>query len=301
MTTLHPVIRHAVIPVAGLGTRLLPATKSQPKEMLPVGRKPVVQYVVEELAQAGIPNMLFITGRKKRSIEDHFDLDPELMSALKTNGSTTRLQEVQFQDLGVNFFYVRQSEQLGLGHAISCAEPYVSAEPFVVALGDSIVLQPADSSLCRRLMDCFVEKKAAAVIAFEQVPRQDVTQYGIAWPAEKGEVFRIRDLIEKPSVKEARSRLAIAGRYVFSPTIFAAIRHTKPGKKGEIQVTDAIRLLIRSGEPVYGVQMRPGERRYDIGNFGSYFRSFVDFALADPDYGASLRTYLRQKFSRLSR
>jgi len=295
MTRQHPTIRNAVIPVAGLGTRLLPATKSQPKEMLPIGRKPVVQYVVEEIEQAGVRSIIFVTGRKKRSIEDHFDLDPELMDALNSSGNDERLDELLFEKLGMNYFYVRQSEQRGLGHAIGCAEHFIIDKPFVCALGDSIISQPKRCSLTRRLMDCFSDKRAAAVIGFEEVARKDVHQYGIAWPAEDGPVFRIKDLVEKPSVESAPSRLAIAGRYVFAPTIFAAIRHTRPGKKGEVQITDAIRLLIKSGEPVYGVKLHRGEQRYDIGNFGSYYRSFVDFALADKRYGPALRRYLKRK------
>jgi len=288
-------IRNAVIPVAGIGTRLLPATKSQPKEMLPVGRKPVVQYVVEELAQADIKSMLFVTGRKKRSIEDHLDFDPALANMLNTNGSEELLEELHFERLDVSYFFVRQSEQLGLGHAIGCAEKFAGNEPFAVALGDSIIAHPRNSSLMKRLTDCFVQKRASVVIAFEEVPQKEVYRYGIAWPAEQGSVFRVKDLVEKPSVKEAPSNLAIAARYVFSPSIFPAIRQTPPGKKNEIQITDAIRFLLRNGEPVYGVRLRNTERRYDIGNFRSYFETFVDFALADKRFGPSLRRYLKNK------
>jgi UTP--glucose-1-phosphate uridylyltransferase len=285
-------INIAVVPVAGLGTRLLPATKSQPKEMLPVGRKPVVQYVVEELTRMGMQRLLFITGPGKTSIENHFDLNGELIQVLRETGKEELLAELEFERAPVQYFYTRQRQLLGLGHAISCAQPFVGDQPFVVALGDSIIGMHAQSDIVQRMTRCFVDKRAAAVIAFEEVPPAEVYHYGIARPKSDGDIFEIADLIEKPSVEEAPSNLAIAARYVLAPAIFEAIRHTRPGKGGEVQITDAIRILMQGGGKVYGVCLRDDERRYDIGNFQAYFRAFVEFALADDKEGAVLRQHL---------
>ncbi len=285
-------INIAVVPVAGLGTRLLPATKSQPKEMLPVGRKPVVQYVVEELTRMGMQRLLFITGPGKTSIENHFDLNGELIQVLRETGKEELLAELEFERAPVQYFYTRQRQLLGLGHAISCAQPFVGDQPFVVALGDSIIGMHAQSDIVQRMTRCFVDKQAAAVIAFEEVPPAEVHRYGIAQPKSDGDIFEIADLIEKPSVEEAPSNLAIAARYVLAPAIFEAIRHTRPGKGGEVQITDAIRILMQGGGKVYGVCLRDDERRYDIGNFQAYFRAFVEFSLADDKEGAALRQHL---------
>jgi len=192
----------------------------------------------------------------------------------------------------VHYYYTRQRQLLGLGHAVLCARSFVGDRPFVVALGDSIIGLHAESDVVRRMAACFEERKAAVVIAFEEVPAAEVHQYGIAAPKDEGEVFEIADLIEKPSREEAPSRLAIAARYVLSPAIFDALARTAPGKGGEIQLTDAIRLLIREGAPAYGVRLGAAEPRYDIGNFESYFRAFVEFALADPVHGPALRQHL---------
>jgi len=285
----------AIVPVAGLGTRLLPATKSQPKEMLPVGRKPVVQYVVEELTRVGMKRVLFITGPGKASIENHFDLNGELIQTLRESGKEDLLAELQYERATVQYFYTRQRQLLGLGHAVLCARSFVGNQPFVVALGDSIIGMHAESDVVERMTRCYHERNAAAVIAFEEVPSHEVSQYGIAQPKTPGEhdeLFEILDLVEKPAVREAPSNLAIAARYVLSPGIFEALAHTKRGKGGEIQLTDAIRAVIRNGGKAYGVRLRPGERRYDIGNFQAYFEAFVEFALADPKFGPALRRYL---------
>jgi UTP--glucose-1-phosphate uridylyltransferase len=288
-------ITKAVIPVAGLGTRLLPATKSQPKEMLPVGKKPVVQCVVEELARSDVNQILFVTGKGKTSIENHFDEDAALVRFLRETGREDQLAELDFGTRGVEFFYTRQDRPRGLGHAIGCARHFVGEHPFVVALGDSIIgLNGSGSDIVRRLMDVFREKHAGIVIAFHEVPPEAVSRYGIARPAEEGDVFRIEDLVEKPARAEAPSRLAICARYLFTHDIFGAIDATEPGVGGEIQVTDAIRRLIREGTPAYGVKLTPGEQRYDIGNIGSYFSAFMKFALADPQWGAGLRDELRR-------
>jgi UTP--glucose-1-phosphate uridylyltransferase len=288
------MINIAVIPVAGMGTRLLPATKSQPKEMLPVGRKPVVQYVVEELTRVGIQRMVFITGAGKHSIENHFDLNLELIENLRESGKEDLLCELEFERSAVQYFYTRQRRLLGLGHAVLCAQPFVGDQPFVVALGDSIIGLHAQSKVAERMIRVFEEKHAQAVIAFEEVPFDEVHQYGIAKPKQIGEIFEIDDLIEKPSADEAPSNLAIAARYVLSPAIFDAIQHTQPGKGGEIQLTDAIRKLSQNGGKLFGVCLTENEKRYDIGNFESYFRAFVEFALADEKYGASLHKNLEE-------
>jgi UTP--glucose-1-phosphate uridylyltransferase len=283
----------AVVPVAGLGTRLLPATKSQPKEMLPVGRKPVVQYVVEELTRVGVKRVLFVTGPGKASIENHFDLNGELIQTLRENGKEDLLAELEYERATVQYFYTRQRRLLGLGHAVACAESFVGHQPFVVALGDSIIGMHAESDVVQRMTQCYLEQEAAAVIAFEEVQPEEVGQYGIAQPKTDGEVFEILDLVEKPAPHEAPSRLAIAARYVLSPGIFPALARTRRGKGGEIQLTDAIREVIRNGGRAFGVRLRAGERRYDIGNFDAYFEAFVAFALADPKYGAALRRRLQ--------
>jgi UTP--glucose-1-phosphate uridylyltransferase len=286
----------AIVPVAGLGTRLLPATKSQPKEMLPVGRKPVVQYVVEELTRVGMKRVLFITGPGKASIENHFDLNDELIQTLRESGKEDLLAELEYERATVQYFYTRQRRLLGLGHAVSCARSFVGRQPFVVALGDSIIGMHAESDVVQRMRQCYLAHDAAAVIAFEEVAPHEVSQYGIAQPKTDrgscGDLFEIADLIEKPSPQEAPSNLAIAARYVLSPAIFDALARTRRGKGGEIQLTDAIRAVIRDGGKAYGVCLKPGERRYDIGNFEAYFEAFVAFALADPKFGPSLKRYL---------
>lgn len=284
----------AVVPVAGLGTRLLPATKSQPKEMLPVGRKPVVQYVVEELTQSGINRLLFITGASKTSIENHFDTDERLIHHLRESGREEELQQLDFERRDVEYFYTRQRRQLGLGHAVLCSKSLVGSQPFVVALGDSIIGINAKSDIVQRMTEEFESSKADIVVAFEEVPKADVVRYGIAKPrGDVGTRFELEDLIEKPSVEEAPSQYAVASRYVLSPAIFEALEETEPGKGGEIQLTDAIRILLKRGAKGVGMVLPSDERRFDIGNYGSYFRAFADFALADPDYGDQLRDYLR--------
>jgi len=289
-------ITNAVVPVAGLGTRLLPATKSQPKEMLPVGKRPVVQYVIEELERNGFRRILFITGANKDSIENHFDVDPVLIRHLRETGKEELLAELEFERADLHFFYTRQKMQRGLGDAVRHAEEFSGHQPFAVALGDSILGRHAQSQTLSHMKEVFLDNACAAVVAFEEVPAAEVGHYGIADPVDTprdGASFVIRDLIEKPSPEEAPSRLAVAARYIFSERIFAALHETKPGKGGEIQLTDAIRLLLRSGEKVLGVKLPPGEERYDIGNFESYFKAFIEFALCDPTCGTELRAYVR--------
>ncbi len=287
----------AVIPVAGRGTRLLPVAKSQPKEMLPVGRKPVVQYVVEELARSGITRLLFVTGPGKTAIENHFDVDEGLISHLRETGKEELLDELSFERDDLEYFYTRQRRQLGLGHAVLCAAPVVGNEPFVVALGDSIIGLHAESRIVRVMINQFEEMGADAVIALEEVADEEVSKYGIAIPqGTPGEVFDIADLIEKPAAGEVASNLAIAARYVLSPKVFECLRKTDPGKGGEIQLTDAIRMLLEQGGRVLGVRLSREHQRYDIGNFPSYFDAFLRFALSDPQYGEELREKLKSYF-----
>jgi UTP--glucose-1-phosphate uridylyltransferase len=289
------VIRSAIVPVAGQGTRLLPATKSQPKEMLPVARKPIVQYVVEELVANGIEEILFVTGRNKSSIEDHFDHDPDLVRALSAADRRDLLDELSFEEMRAHFFYTRQRLPRGLGDAVLCGENFAGEEPVVVALGDSILGLHANSQAVSRMAELFISKRASCVIAVEEVPPEQTVHYGIVEPQDGGEEgFRIVNLIEKPPPERAPSNLAIAGRYVFSPLIFDLIRRVKPDSRGEIQLTNAIQLMCEEGKRVLGFKLPPGERRYDIGNFPSYFETFVEFALADPRYGAGLRAALER-------
>ena len=290
-------IQIAVVPVAGLGTRLLPATKSQPKEMLPVARKPVVQYVVEELEANGIKQILFITGKNKTSIENHFDFDHELMRNLREGGKEALLSELEYERMRLQFFFTRQRRQKGLGDAVLCAQHFTEERPFVVALGDSILGLHASSQVVRTLVETYTEHQASCVIAVEEVAAENVSHYGIVRPVGKGNVFPISDLIEKPSREEAPSNLAIAARYVFSPSIHEALASTPPDSQGEIQLTDAVRLLLKSGEKVVGVRLPPGEQRYDIGNFESYFEAFLDFALSDPQLGPQLRDRMLERVS----
>ncbi len=288
------MIKSAVVPVAGLGTRLLPATKSQPKEMLPVGKKPIVQYVVEELVRSGIEQILFVTGKTKTSIENHFDFDQELMRSLREGGKEDLLHELEYERMRVHFFYTRQRRQRGLGDAVLCAERFAGNEPFAVALGDSIIGLHASSTCVRSLLEAFESEPVACIIAVEEVGPEAVGNYGIVKPDGNGNLFEILDLVEKPAPSAAPSNLAIAGRYVFSPSIFQAIRQTEQDRHGEIQLTNAIRLLRCRGQRILGLRLPPGERRYDIGNFQSYFETFVEFALADPEYGTAFREYLRK-------
>ena len=290
-------ISKAVVPVAGLGTRLLPATKSQPKEMLPVARKPIVQYVVEELARNGVSNLLFVTGRGKAAIENHFDTDPVLMDSLVKSGKDDLRLAIDFEKLGLNIVYTRQSVQRGLGDAILHGESFTGTEPFIVALGDSIIGLRGDSMACLRMAEAFVHEDADVVIAVEEVERDHVRLYGIVEPEDDGDVFRIRTMVEKPSPDVAPSRFAVSGRYVFSPSIYEIIRHVEPDKRGEVQITDAIRAIAKRGGKVMGVKLRPDEKRYDIGNMPSYFETFLEFALADPDHGERVRAYLQRILS----
>lgn len=296
---MQKLIRCAIVPVAGLGTRLLPATKSQPKEMLPVARKPIVQYVAEELVANGIEQILFITGRGKSSIENHFDHDPELARLLQASNKQDLMEQLNAVELNAKFFYTRQRLQRGLGDAVLCGENFAGEEPFVVALGDSIIGLNASSRAVSRMAELFTARRASCVLAVEEVSPEDTVHYGIVEPADaNGDVFRVANLVEKPPPGRAPSNLAIAGRYVFSPLIFDMIRRVQPDARGEIQLTDAIQLMCEEGRRVLALKLPPGEKRYDIGNFASYYETFVEFALADPDYGPGLRAKLERLLAR---
>ena len=289
-------ITKAVLPVAGMGTRLLPATKSQPKEMLPVGYKPVVQYVVEEMIDEGVCKFLFVTGRKKRSIEDHFDDDPELEARLK--GQTDSIGEVDYEAAGGGFYFVRQRRPLGNADAVRLAREFVGEESFVVGFGDTIIRSSGDQGVVGRLVASHEASGAAATIAVWEVPREETRKYGVVRPAAGEDVaagadFAIDDIVEKPDPDEAPSTLAVAARYAFTPRVFDAIEATKTGVKGELWLTDAIRVLLSWGESVRCIRLRQDEERYDIGTPATYYRAFADFALADPEHGEGFAAYLR--------
>jgi len=287
-------IRKAVFPVAGMGTRLLPATKSQPKEMLPVGYKPVVQYVVEEMVEQGLSKFLFITGRKKRSIEDHFDADPELEARL--SGKDQIVDEVDYSARGVEFYYARQRRPDGNADAVRLAREFVGNESFVVAFGDTIIYSPDTPRVIERMVDSHERHQSVATIGVWEVPREETKKYGVVQPAgEIGDDFAIRDIVEKPDPAEAPSCLAVAARYIFTPDIFSAIDALKPGLGGELWLTDAIRILLQRGAPVRCLRLNGVERRYDIGMPLTYYKAFADFALRDPEHGDKFRVYLQDK------
>lgn len=289
-------IRKAVFPVAGMGTRLLPATKSQPKEMLPVGYKPVVQYVVEEMVEQGLSKFLFITGRKKRSIEDHFDADPELEARL--SGKDQVVDEVDYSAQGVEFYYARQRRPDGNADAVRLAREFVGNESFVVAFGDTIIYSPDTPRVIERMVDSHERHQSVATIGVWEVPREETRKYGVVQPTgEIGDDFAIRDIVEKPEPSKAPSCLAVAARYIFTPDIFSAIDSLEPGLGGELWLTDAIRILLQRGAPVRCVRLNGVEKRYDIGMPLTYYKAFADFALRDPEHGDDFRVYLRDKIA----
>jgi UTP--glucose-1-phosphate uridylyltransferase len=282
-------VRKAVFPVAGLGTRFLPATKAQPKEMLPLVDKPTIQYVVEEAVASGLAELVLVTGRNKRAIEDHFDAAFELEYYLADRGKTEELAQIKTISELASVSYVRQKEPLGLGHAILCARPLVGDEPFAVFLGDDII--GGTSTPCmRQLLDVF-DKHDGAVIAVERVPRERIPQYGvIAGRQITDRVWEITDLVEKPRAEEAPSDLAIIGRYVLTPDVFGILAETRPDRRGEIQLTDALRTL-RANRAMYAVEFEG--TRYDTGDKLGFLKATVEFALARPDLAGEFRAYLK--------
>jgi len=281
-------IKKAVFPVAGLGTRFLPATKASPKEMLPLIDKPLVQYVVEEAVAAGIEQVLFVTGRGKRAIEDHFDIAFELESILLEKGKDDEFKEVRDIAEMVSIFYVRQKQALGLGHAILCAREFVGKEPFAVLLGDDII--DGNRPCLRQLLDVY-EQHRGSVLALEQVPMENISAYGcVQADAISDRIYKVNNLVEKPKREDAPSDLAIIGRYVLTPEIFPILERQEPGKGGEIQLTDAI-LSLSGKEPVYGCRFEG--TRYDCGDKLGFLKATVDMALKRKEIGKGLEEYLR--------
>lgn len=287
-------VRKAVIPAAGLGVRFLPATKAQPKEMIPIIDKPTIQYIIEEILASGITEILIITGRGKRAIEDHFDISPELEYHLQSKGKQDVYERMrQIADMA-DIHYVRQKEPRGLGHAVLCARSFVGNEPFAVLLGDDVVR--SETPCLKQMLDQHA-RLGGSVIALEEVPPEDVSKYGVI----KGElveprVYRIEDLVEKPSVEEAPSNLSVMGRYILDPRIFDLLAVTPPGAGNEIQLTDALRRLVRE-EPLYGYLFEG--RRYDVGNSLGYLKATVEFALELPDVKEQFARYLRDTVGKL--
>jgi len=282
-------IKKAIIPAAGLGIRFLPVTKAQPKEMLPIVDKPAIQYIIEEAVKSGIEEILIITGRNKRSIEDHFDKSLELEVELKHHEKYDFLKLVEdISDLA-HIYYTRQKEPKGLGHAILCAEAFVGNEPFAVMLGDDVV----DSSIpCLKQIIDIYNKFQASIIGVQEVPIEDSNKYGIINGVQiENNVYSVKDLIEKPEIDKAPSNVAILGRYIITPKIFEILEYTKPGKNGEIQLTDALIKLIEL-EPIYAYRFS-GER-YDLGDKMGFLKANVDFALKNKDLSEGFLSYLKQ-------
>lgn len=285
-------VRKAIFPVAGLGTRFLPATKSSPKEMLPLIDKPLVQYVVEEAVAAGIEQIIFVTGRTKRAIEDHFDSSPELENHLEEKGKDETLQAVrEIADL-VDIYYVRQKKALGLGHAILCARDFIGDEPFAVLLGDDIIDAP--TPCLKQLLEVY-EHYRGSVLALEQVPPEQISSYGcVAVNRITERVMEVTDMVEKPKREEAPSNLAIIGRYVLTPAIFPILERQEPGRGGEIQLTDAIKRLSRD-EAVYGCLFEG--LRHDCGDKLGFLKATVDLALKREEFSAEFEAYLRKRIA----
>lgn len=283
-------VRKAIIPAAGLGTRFLPATKASPKEMLPLVDKPLIQYVVEEAVASGIEDVIVITGRGKRAIEDHFDRSLELEENLKGSGKAQLLNQIRHITSLANFCYVRQSEALGLGHAVMCAQHLVGDEPFAVILGDEIIDAPVPG--LAQLIQIY-KKRRGAVLGVQEVPKQEVSRYGIIAPRRLSNgLHRVDDLVEKPSPTDAPSNLAVIGRYVLPPEIFPILRKTPPGKNGEIQLTDALRQLVKQA-PIFAHEVQG--QRHDAGDKLGFLIATVEFALKNPALGPSFADYLAQR------
>ena len=288
-------VRKAIIPAAGLGTRFLPATKAQPKEMLPIVDKPTIQYIVEEAVASGIEDILIVTGRGKRAIEDHFDKSYELEHALASQGKEELLQEISDISSMVDIYYIRQKVPKGLGHAIWCARKFIGHEPFAVLLGDDIVV--SDPPCLRQLLDVY-DRLGRTVVGVRQVPDRDVTQYGIispeteTLPATEGRVMRIMELIEKPAPHQAPSNYAIMGRYVLEPEIFPILENLSPGAGNEIQLTDALQLLNKR-QDIYAYEFTG--QRYDVGSKLGFVQATLDFALRNDVLREEVIRYMEQK------
>lgn len=281
-------VKKAIIPAAGLGTRFLPATKAQPKEMLPIVDKPTIQYIIEEAVASGIEEILIITGRNKRAIEDHFDKSIELEQQLAATGKDELLKLVDDISNMANIYYIRQKEPKGLGHAIACAKTFVGNEPFAVMLGDDVVNN--EVPCLKQLVDCYDEYKTT-ILGVQRVGDNDVSKYGIVkgMPIEDG-VFKVKDLVEKPKKEEAPSNVAILGRYIITPRIFEILENTKPGKGGEIQLTDALKTLMQE-EAMYAYEFEG--RRYDVGDKLGFLEATVEYALRRDDLKDDFVSYLK--------
>ena len=283
-------MRKAVFPAAGLGTRFLPATKAQPKEMLPLVDKPIIQYGVEEAVASGVSNIILVTGRGKNAIEDHFDVSVELETFLEARGKKEQLDEIRKISNMINFAYVRQGEALGLGHAVLVARELVGQEPFAVILADDVI--DADPPAIKQMIDVF-ERVNGPVLAVERVPREEISSYGVIAPTPNtalGDgIFQVRDLIEKPSVSEAPSDLAIIGRYILTPDIFPCLAATKSDRTGEIQLTNGLRELLKS-RPIYACEIKGV--RHDTGNKLGYLKAVVYFAMRRPEIADRFCAYL---------
>lgn len=283
-------VTKAVIPAAGLGTRFLPATKACPKEMLPIVDKPTIQYIIEEALASGIKDILIITGHNKRSIEDHFDYNPELELNLREHGKDELLALVK--EIGdINLHYIRQKEPKGLGHAILCAKSFVGDEPFAVLLGDDVVYNEEKPCL-QQLLDVY-DTTGASVLGCQIVPQEKVSSYGIvaSEATEDARIFKVNDMVEKPAVEEAPSRLAVLGRYVITPEIFAILEQTAPGRGGEIQLTDALKVLAKE-QAMYAYDFVG--RRYDVGDKQGYLEATVEYALRRPELREKFLCYLQE-------
>jgi len=283
-------IRKAVFPAAGLGTRFLPATKAQPKEMLPLVDKPIIQYVIEEAVASGLTSIIIVTGRGKNAIEDHFDVSYDLERHLEARGQTGQLEQVRAISSLINVSYVRQGEQLGLGHAVLQARDLVGDEPFAVMLGDDIIDAPVP---CMKQMMNVFESYGGPVVAVQQVPRAEISAYGVidgTPEGDTGRLYRVKDMVEKPKAEDAPSDLAIIGRYLLTPDIFEEIEKTERGTGGEIQLTDGLRRLAEQ-RPLYGYQF--AGVRHDAGNKLGFLKATVEFALKRDDLGADFRAYLK--------
>ena len=283
-------VRKAVIPAAGLGTRFLPATKAMPKEMLPIVDKPTIQYIIEEAIASGIEEILIITGKSKRAIEDHFDRSCELEQELEKKHNTELLELVQQVSNMADVHYIRQKEAKGLGHAIYCARTFVGNEPFAVLLGDDVVYNEENPCL-KQMIDCY-DKYQTSVLGVQSVKHEDVCKYGIVDGTQlEDRVYKVKDLVEKPSVEEAPSNVAILGRYIINPGIFDILAETKPGKGGEIQLTDALKELAIK-EEMYAYDFEG--RRYDVGNKQGFLEATVETALRREDLRGEFLEYLKK-------
>ncbi|MFL0167747.1 UTP--glucose-1-phosphate uridylyltransferase GalU [Candidatus Clostridium helianthi] len=283
-------VKKAIIPAAGLGTRFLPATKAQPKEMLPVVDKPTIQYIVEEAIASGIEEILIITGRNKKSIEDHFDKSVELELELDKSGKSELLELVRDISDMVDIHYIRQKEPRGLGHAIHCAKTFVGNEPFAVLLGDDIV--DSEKPCLKQLIDCYSEYKTT-ILGVQTVAKENVSKYGIVDGIHvEDRVYKVKDLVEKPNTEEAPSNVAILGRYIITPEIFNILENTKPGKGGEIQLTDALKTLIGT-EAMYAYNFEG--KRYDVGDKLGFLQATIEFALKKDELREEFIDYLSSK------